>query len=192
MAPTGLNDPCFCGNGKRYEDCCFLKDMEELGERGPSVTDSWVKKAMVRRPFNSLQEVQEIFDRLVSDRDNTPLDDFYGLSPAQIHRLLYAPFGVESLARDNLELTDFPETSFLEILKQILLGLSQGGLKVTAKGNLPAAFSRSVALSYYREKGFRKMTRFGGFRKEQDWGEIHAVGLTAELAGFVKKKEGSD
>jgi hypothetical protein len=61
---------------------------------------------------------------------------------------------------------------------------------MTAKGNLPADFSRSVALSHYGEEGFREKTRFGGIRKEQDWGEIHTVRLTAELAGFVKKEKG--
>lgn len=190
MASTGLNKPCVCGSGKKYEDCCFLRDMEELEEREPSATGSWLKEAMGRRSFNSLQEAEETLDRAVSDRNNTPLDDFCGLSPAQMTRLLYDPFGEESPARYNLELTNFPETPILRILKQILLGLSQGGLKMTAKGNLPAAFSRAVALSYYGEEGFRKKTRFGGFRKEQDWEEIHTVRLTAELAGFVKKEKG--
>jgi hypothetical protein len=190
MASTGLNKPCFCGSGKRYEDCCFLKDMEELGERGFAATGSWLKEAMVIRSFNSLQEAQETLDRVVSDRNNTPLDDFCGLSPAQIHRLLYDPFGDGSLARYNLKLTDFPEAPILKILKQILIGLSQGGLKMTAKGNLPPAFSRAVALSYYGEEGFREKTLFGKLRREQDWGEIHTVRLIAELAGFVKKEKG--
>jgi hypothetical protein len=164
--------------------------MEELGGRGHSATGSWLKEAIEGKSFNSLQEAQETLDRMVSDRNNTPLDDFCGLSPAQMTRLLYDPFGEESPARYNLELTNFPETPMLRILKQILMGLSQGGLKMTPKGNLPAAFSQSVALSYYGEEGFREKTRYGGFRKEQDWGEIHAVRLTAELAGFIKKEKG--
>ena len=182
--------PCFCGSGKKYEDCCFLRDMEELGGRGRSSTASWLKEAMGGRSFNSLQEAQETVNRVVNERNNAPLDDFCGLSPAQIHRLLYDPFGEESPARYNLELTDFPETPFLRILKQILMGLSQGGLKMTAKGNVPPAFSQAVALSYHGEEGFREKTRFGRLRKEQDWGEIHTVRLIAELAGFVKREKG--
>jgi len=190
MASTGLNKPCFCGSGKKYEDCCFLRDMDELGERGPSSTGSWLKEAMAGRSFNSLQEAQETLGRVVSDHNNTPLDDFCGLSPAQMTRLLYDPFGEESPARYNLELTTFPETPILRILKQILMGLSQGGLKMTAKGNVPPAFSQAVALSYHGEEGFREKTRFGRLRKEQDWGEIHTVRLIAELAGFVKREKG--
>jgi hypothetical protein len=187
MASTGLKMPCFCGSGKKYEDCCFLRDMEELGGRGRSSTASWLKEAMGGRSFNSLQEAQETVNRVVNERNNAPLDDFCGLSPAQIHRLLYDPFGEESPARYNLELTTFPETPILRILKQILMGLSQGGLKMTAKGNVPPAFSQAVALSYHGEEGFREKTRFGRLRKEQDWGEIHTVRLIAELAGFVKR-----
>jgi len=190
MASTGLNDPCFCGSGKKYEDCCFLRDLEEVEEKGSSSTVSWLKDAMPGRSFNSLQEAQETLHRVVSDHNNAPQDDFCGLSPAQIHRLLYDPFGEESLAHYNLELTDFPEIPILRILKQILRGLSQGGLKMTAKGNLPVDFSRSVALSYYGEEGFREKTRYGGMRREQEWGEIHTVRLTGELAGFIKKERG--
>jgi len=182
--------PCFCGSGKKYEDCCFLRDMEELGGRGRSSTASWLKEAMGGRSFNSLQEAQETVNRVVNERNNAPLDDFCGLSPAQIHRLLYDPFGEESPARYNLELTTFPETPILRILKQILMGLSQGGLKMTAKGNVPPAFSQAVALSYHGEEGFREKTRFGRLRKEQDWGEIHTVRLIAEFAGFVKREKG--
>lgn len=43
---------------------------------------------MEGRPFNSLQEAQETLDRVVNKLNNTPHDDFYGLSPAQIHPLL--------------------------------------------------------------------------------------------------------
>ena len=114
MASTGLNKPCFCGSGKKYQDCCFLRDMEELGERGPSSTGSWVQGAIKGKSFNSLQEAQETLDRVVNDRNNTPLDDFCGLSPAQIHPLLYDTFGEESPARFNLELTDIPETPILD------------------------------------------------------------------------------
>jgi hypothetical protein len=190
VASTGLKIPCFCGSGKKYEDCCFLRDMEEIRNRKASPTGSWLKESKRGKPFHSLQEAQETLDQAVSEQNNAPLDDFGGLSPAQMTRLLYDPFGEGSPARYNLGLTNFPETPILRILKPILIGLSQGGLKMTAKGNLPADFSRSVALSYYGEKGFREQTRFGGFRKEQDWEEIHTVRLTAELAGFVKKEKG--
>ena len=190
MASTGLKIPCFCGSGIKYEDCCFLKDMEEIRGKGRSSLGSRLKEAMEGRSFNSLREAQEAFYRVANEQNNTPLDDFCGLSPAQIHRLLYDPFGEESPARFNLELADIPEIPILKILKQILMGLSEGGLKMTAKGNLPANFSRSVALNYYGEEGIREKTRYEGFRKEQDWGEIHIVRLTAELAGFIKKEKG--
>ena len=114
MASTGLKMPCFCGSGKKYEDCCFLRDMEELGGRGRSSTASWLKVATGGRSFNSLQEAQETVNRVVNERNNTPLDDFCGLSPAQMTRLLYDPFGEENPARYNLELTTFPETPILD------------------------------------------------------------------------------
>ena len=190
MASTGLKVPCFCGSGKMYQDCCLLREMQEFGQRGPSVTDPRLKESKGRRVFNSLHEAQETLNGEASDPNNTPLEEFCGLSPNQMHRLLYDPFGEESPARYNLELTDFPEAPFLRILKQIPLGLSQGGLKMTAKGYLPVAFSQELARSYYGEEVFREKTRRGRYRKEQDWQEIHKVRLTAELAGFLSKEKG--
>lgn len=186
MASTGLKMPCFCGSGKKYEDCCFLKDMEEIRGKGHSSTASWVKEAMEGRPFSSLQEAQVALDRVANAHNNTPREDFCGLSPAQMTRILYDPFGKETPVRYNLELTAFPETPFLKILKEILKGLPQGGLKTTAKGNLPVAFCQAVALSYYGGEGYREKTRLWGFRKEEDWDEIHTVRVTAELAGIIE------
>ena len=79
-----------------YEDCCFLRDMEEIRAKGHSSPGSRLKEAMEGRYFHSLQEAQETVGRIVDEQNNTPLDDFCGLSPAQIHRMLYDPFGEES------------------------------------------------------------------------------------------------
>ena len=27
---TGRNDPCHCGSGKKYKNCCYDKDRERL------------------------------------------------------------------------------------------------------------------------------------------------------------------
>jgi len=63
MASTGLKIPCFCGSGKKYEDCCFLKDMQEVLGKGRSSPGSRLKEAIEGRSFNSLQEVQDTLDR---------------------------------------------------------------------------------------------------------------------------------
>ena len=188
MASTGLKMPCFCGSGKKCGDCCFPRDMEEIRQKNPSHIVSRLKEK--EDPSIADRKLRILFIGWRMSRITPPLDVFCGLSPAQMHRLLYDPFGKESPARFNLELTDIPEIPILRILKQILTGLSQGGLKMTAKGNLPANFIRSVAFNYYGEEGFQEKTRYGGYRKEQDWGEIHTVRLTADLAGFIKKEKG--
>lgn len=190
MAYTGFQEPCACGSGKKYEDCCFIKDATEFMQGDGSAIGQRLKEMAESGKFSSLQEAQVSLDRLLSDWNHSPLDDFCGLSPYQMTRLLYDPFGPESPARYNLELSDFPETPFLRILRLLLTGLSPRGLKTTAKGNLPRNFCQESARIYYGEEGYREKTRYGGFRQEQDWGEIHTVRLTAEMAGFVKKERG--
>ena len=95
MASTGLTDPCSCGSGKMYRDCCLFKDMQEIWGKGRSSPVSQLKEAIEGRSFNSLREAQETINRVANEQNNTPLEEFCGLSPAQMDRLLYDPFGYQ-------------------------------------------------------------------------------------------------
>ena len=44
MASTGLKVPCFCGREKKYKNCCFLKDMQEVLGKGRSSPGSRLKE----------------------------------------------------------------------------------------------------------------------------------------------------
>lgn len=33
MSKTGRNDPCPCGSGKKYKNCCLAKEKTPLGKR---------------------------------------------------------------------------------------------------------------------------------------------------------------
>ncbi|HXI91587.1 MAG TPA: SEC-C metal-binding domain-containing protein [Blastocatellia bacterium] len=44
MAKIGRNDPCPCGNGKKYKHCCYNKEVEQLNPNNPWGDDSeWFK-----------------------------------------------------------------------------------------------------------------------------------------------------
>ena len=88
----------------------------------------------------------------VETANNTALDDFCGLSPDQMHKSIYGPFGPDSPVRfchdvDNETLDQIP---FLRLTEELLHIIERNGfLKLTAKlGALP----RKVVQELYSKK----------------------------------------
>jgi len=78
---TGRNNPCPYGSGKKLKKCCLLK------QEGVQ--------------FGSLNEVRASVGRHTQQRNQRPLDEFRGLSPEQMHRLLHFTFTSEEVYREN-------------------------------------------------------------------------------------------
>ena len=165
---AGRNDPCLCGSGKKFKKCCLLKQEAIPFERGAAGASADLHHAMEGMQFGSLNEVQAFVGRHTQQRNQRPLDEFHGLSPEQMHRLLHFPFTSPELVR-------FPEVL---------------DTKPTAKGNLPRKFCREAAPAYWGEEVYRENTRFGGINREEDFLDLHITRLTAELAGFIRKYKG--
>lgn len=140
--------------------------------------------------FESLTEVQAFVERHTQQRNQRPLDEFHGLSPEQMHRLLHFPFASPELVRLPEILTISPAAPIVTLLAMLLEAIGEDGLKPTAKGNLPQKFCREAALTYWGEDVYRKNTRFGGINREEDFLDLHIPRLVAELAGLIRKYKG--
>ncbi len=145
---------------------------------------------MEDRQFTSLEEVQAFTDRYTQQRNQRPLDEFHGLSPEQMHRMLHFPFTSPELAQFPDVLNTTPESPILTLFNQLSEAIGEQGLKPTAKGNLPQKFCREAALSYWGEETYRQNTRFGGINKEEDFSDLHVTRIVAELAGLIRKYKG--
>mgnify|MGYP001810067305 CR=1 FL=1 len=131
-------------------------------------------------------------ERSITSLNNRPVDDFSGLSPAQMHELLYNPFGPDSPVklRDDIDehtLDMIPlfrvAEAYLKIIRR------EEKIKLTQRGALP----RMVVFELYNkgylteediEYGITKLS------KEDDCVYIKSARLTAELAGYVRKANG--
>lgn len=125
-------------------------------------------------------------------RNNTPMDDFLGLSPTEIHHLLYNTFGEKSPVQfrcdiDDQTLNQIPLYRILEEYLKIIQRDKQ--IKLTPLGALP----KKVMVELYNkrflpdeliERGITKLW------KEDDCIAIRSARITAELAGFVRKANG--
>ena len=186
----GRNDPCPCGSGKKFKKCCMEKDKATLSGHGAAEVSAELREAMEGRQFNSLDEVQAFADRHTQQRNQRPLDEFHGLSPEQMYRLLYFPFASPGLVSFPEVLDATPAAPVLALFTLLAEAIGEQGLKSTAKGNLPQKFCREAALAFWGEETWRENTRFRSINREEDFFDLHVTRLVAELAGLIRKYKG--
>jgi tetratricopeptide (TPR) repeat protein len=64
MGKPGRNDPCLCGSGKKYKNCCLAKD--EASQRAERQASNAALNAEVQRSYEEFEELMDRGER--SDR----------------------------------------------------------------------------------------------------------------------------
>jgi len=150
----GRNDPCPCGRGKKYKKCCLNRGAEEDVPNPVEKFMAEIREELEGRQFSSLAEAQAAMDVITRRKNNKPQDSFCGLSPDQMHRLLDFPFESEDLVTFSDNLSNLSDVPIMQIFSLLASALSGGGLKTTAKGNLPLKFCREAARAYWGKKKY--------------------------------------
>lgn len=125
-------------------------------------------------------------------RNNTPVDDFLGLSPKEIHNLLYDTFDDKSPVqfRDDIDDKTLDQIPLFRIVEDYLKIIQRDKyIKLTPLGALPKKvmielYDKRFLLDEHIESGITKLW------KEDDCIAIRSSRLTAEIAGLVKKVSG--
>lgn len=125
-------------------------------------------------------------------RNNTPLEDFLGLSPIEIHHLLYDAFGDNSPVqlRNDIDDNTLDRIPLYRIVEEYLKIIQRDRhIKLTPLGALPKKvmvelYDKRFLLDEHIESGLTKLW------KEHDCIAIRSARLTAEFAGLVKKASG--
>ena len=125
-------------------------------------------------------------------RNNSPMDDFLGLSPSEIHELVYDTFGEKSPVqyRDDIGDETLDQIPLFRIAEEFLKIIYRDKqIKLTPLGALPKKvmvelYDKRFLLDEHIESGLTKLW------KEDDCIAIKSARLTAELAGLVKKTNG--
>lgn len=187
---TGRNDPCPCGSGKKYKQCCI-----GVGQQAGSALADGMAQTLAMNPNLSVDELNTVLQQRVDERNHRPVADFCGLSPEQLNSWLYHPIvGLHGL---NLEvpddLTSSPVMRYLALMLDE--AMEQGGaFKLTTKGNLPTKLVKQAS-GYVREFGIAKYPRnisisdFAG-TNEDKFNALHYSRVLADLAGIVYNRGG--
>ena len=186
----GRNDPCPCGSGIKYKKCCAQKQENNRKHGEMETVMGEVKEVLENKSFASLEEANTFISRHMRLRNQAPTDDFHGLSPEQIHRILYFPFDSPNLVSIPSVLDTVPQAPIMSLFGLLVDAIGDEGLKATATGNLQRNFCRESAQIYFGIEAYQHWSRFGELRSEPEFREMHVTRLVAELAGLIRKYKG--
>ena len=125
-------------------------------------------------------------------RNNMPIEDFLGLSPTEMHHLLYDTPGDKSPVqfRDDIDNNTLDQIPLFRIVEEYLKIIQRDKqIKLTPLGALPKKvlvelYNKRFLLEERIEHGISKLSR------EIDCTAISSARLTAEIAGLVRKANG--
>jgi hypothetical protein len=195
VTKVGRNDPCPCGSGKKYKKCCLLREQAapQVAVSGTVAAEQSLvelHEAIGDRTFSSMEEAQAFLEDYNMKRNQSPVDDFQGLSPDQMHRLIHSPFDSPEVVSFRSDFEEAPSTPILTLFGMLVDAIGENGLKPTATGNLPLKMVRESALAYWGEEQYQKVTEYGSIRTELDFSDLHTTRMIAELGGLVRKYKG--
>lgn len=142
-----------------------------------------------------LPDLDKALKNLSRDHNESPIDEFYGLSPKQMHELLTLGWWNDErvinlnddLPADMLE--NAPLLHNCRVLLEIVAG--SGGVKATARGNL----KRDTVQQVYDKAIFKGFDLYDvywqpGVINEEDAPAVHMARIVCVVAGLLKKRKG--
>jgi len=178
---TGRNDPCPCGSGKKYKNCCLSP---------ASVANDEFKDFIAGQNFNSLEELQAAANNFMQQRNLQPHDDFQGLSSEQVYRMLHFPFDTPALFHFPKTLRTEPEAPIVTLIQWIVNAIDEKGLKATAKGNLPQKLCKEAFADYRKHIPENDFYHRMKINREDDFVDLQTTRIILELGGLLRKTKG--
>jgi hypothetical protein len=159
---------------------------EEVDEKKFQVFDE-MRAAMKGPAFESIEEAQGFADAWLGKKNAEPKSEFLGLSPEQMHRMMYRPFDETSdIVTFNKNLSD-EKILEIPIAKEAIYFLRRLGelqpLKATAKGNLPRAFASEIHDRFPEDPEFH----FPIVSEEGDM-KLSTLRHILDMCGWIKKR----
>jgi hypothetical protein len=145
-----------------------------------------MKEFASTQEFQSLDELNAKLSELVQEKNNSSVSNFLGLSPHQMHLVLYKPFSLTNdifcfTSDDNNQLKEIP------VIKQAMFFMNKlndaGELKGTQLGNLPKNFVVEFYQLFLSNERFARMPS-----KEDDLYQLTRLKHLLDLAGLIKKQ----
>ena len=144
-------------------------------------------------PLDPEEEIREAMERAVQAANNQAQDDFFGLSPHQVHRLIRHKWNEPGAAIQFR--SDLPEEAFAgaELLHDVraLVGLiAEGSFRATKKGNLPRKLVTAMLENPTFESWKASYIGSKSAVNEEDVYRVHLARIIADFAGLIQLRSG--
>ncbi|MFA7530587.1 MAG: hypothetical protein WCY98_02755 [Castellaniella sp.] len=151
-----------------------------------------LEEAMEGRSFPTLAAAQAFADEFMRKRNARGLDAFLGLSPDEMHHLLYKPFETPDriVLQRQIDLQLALSSPMLSLFLMLVEGIGDKGVKATAKGNLPRALCRELAAAHRERFPYPDRYWVDAISTETDAPDLHAVRVVGQLAGLIRRYKG--
>lgn len=196
----------------KYKKCCLVKDelaalaqyqlQEPAFENTPNVNHEQPNSIHMEDPmaelkaviegmgFDSAEDGKEFVRSFFEKQHHEATPDFLGLSPNQMHAMLYAPFSSPEIATFPEILSSTPSAPIITLFDLLKDAIGEKGLKATEKGNLPRAFCREAAPLYWGEERFADYSRYAKINKEADLFDLWLARTIFKETGLLTKRNG--
>jgi hypothetical protein len=142
--------------------------------------------------MDSIDDIRRKIEASINLYNTKPIEDFEGLSPADMRYILYDPFSKDSPLKFKNNIPDkiLDQIPILNQVKYLLQRINDlGEIKLTSTGSLPTTmvkglYNQGYIKDYAIEHGITKLYA------ETSCQSIHLARIIVELSGFVKKKNG--
>ncbi|KKO49090.1 SecC motif-containing protein [Arsukibacterium sp. MJ3] len=187
---AGRNDPCPCGSGKKYKQCCINATSKQHSD----VFDD-IAQTVAMNLNLTLEELNLAAQQRMAERNNRPSADFCGLTPTQMANWLYAPFsevaGVK--IRTPEDLSTSPVMRYLALIVDEAMQ-NDGYFKATSKGNLPAKLAKQASdllpeFAVNQHRTNISISEFAGINEDK-FNALHYSRILAEISGIIYLRSG--
>lgn len=187
----GRNEPCPCGSGEKYKRCC----MDAISQQQAALLDD-AQQILAMNPDLTLDELNVVMQRHMEQRNNAPLDEFFGLSPNQIGDWMHGNFDDWQGFRIEVPtaLDRSPVLRYLTLMFEEALQ-HDGVIKTTAKGNLSAKLVKQASdlLPEFAVSAFERhisISEFAGINEDK-FNALHYTRVLAEVCGLIYVRKGA-
>lgn len=154
-----------------------------------------IQKIMASREFSSFDDVNAELAKLTSSHNRCPREEFQGLSPEQVNRLLFAEWDSPDAGmqcREDLALEEVDGTEFAHNARVYLSTLQgEGGVKLTAAGNLNRKFVLAMVEAMRWPEGFtEELWLFNKVLNEEDVTPLQVLRIVLDFAGLIRRQKG--
>jgi len=136
-----------------------------------------------------MDEIEKYVLKSIRNKNNRPIDDFEGYSPAEMQIILYDFFDPKCPVQiQELKNSDYLKIPLLNQIKFLLKIIRENGqLKLTKKGNLPTKVVADIYNQGYLKDDFIE-SGISKLYKEEQVQTITLTRILLELSDLVKKR----